>query len=159
MNISFTIPGAPRTKKNSSRLDLRGARPRKIPSKAFEAWNKQAQIHLMIARNTLDNGGYLPLEMDVNCCAHFFVDGLPAGDAVGYYQALADALEEGGIVENDRLISSWDGSRVMLDKENPRIEVELKLIIRQSGHGYIVGRDAVAFCRPRCARAGSSVEG
>ena len=60
----------------------------------------------------------------VNVSAAFYRDKL-TGDAVGYYQALADALEEGRIVENDRLIVSWDGSRLLKDAKNPRIELEI----------------------------------
>jgi Holliday junction resolvase RusA-like endonuclease len=131
MKISFTIPGPPRTKKNSGRIVQASGRPRMLPSKAFEEWNKQAQIYLMLEKSRCRDSwvGFMPYMDPVNCRALFFVDRWPAGDAVGYYQALADALEDAGIVENDRLISSWDGSRVILDKENPRIEVELRLII------------------------------
>ena len=42
--------------------------------------------------------------------------------------ALADALEEAGIVENDRLIVSWDGSRLLKDAATPRIEVMLEAV-------------------------------
>ncbi len=124
MQISFEIPGPPRTKKNSSRLDLRGVRPRKIPSKAFEEWNKQAQLHLMQVRRKWD---VMPLECPVNCRATFYRDAF-RGDAVGYYQALADALEEAGIVENDSLIVQWDGSRLKVDAVNPRIEGVLEIL-------------------------------
>jgi Holliday junction resolvase RusA-like endonuclease len=123
--IRFVIPGAPRTKKNSSMLSFRGRAPRMLPSKAFREWNKQAQICLMLIHGELGGSPLLPLMVPVNCRALFFLDRDWRGDAVGYYQALADALEEGGIVENDRLITQWDGSRVMVDAANPRIEVEL----------------------------------
>jgi len=66
----------------------------------------------------------LPITDEVNCRALFYRDAL-RGDAVGYYQALADALEEAGIVKNDRLIVSWDGSRLLKDADIPRIEVTL----------------------------------
>jgi len=28
-------------------------------------------------------------------------------------------------VENDRLIVSWDGSRLLKDRDNPRVEIEI----------------------------------
>jgi Holliday junction resolvase RusA-like endonuclease len=40
--------------------------------------------------------------------------------------ATADILEKAGIIENDRLIVSWDGSRIMgIDRENPRAEITI----------------------------------
>lgn len=122
----FTIPGAPRTKKNNARLDLRGRRPRKLPSKAFEEWNRAAQLHLRLFLNrTLLPADTFPIRHEVNCRALFYRHAL-VGDANGFYQALADALEEAGIVEDDSLIVSWDGSRLRKDSTNPRIEVVLE---------------------------------
>ena len=88
-------------------------------SAAFTAWNRIAQMQL--ARIRADVLGTLPITVPVNVKAHFYRE-KNIGDAVGYYQALADALEEGGIVENDRLIERWDGSRLMKDSERPRVE-------------------------------------
>jgi Holliday junction resolvase RusA-like endonuclease len=120
MTLSFTIPGAPRTKKNHGRLVRAGGRHRLIPSAAFGAWNAVAQVHLL----KIDT---MPLLVPVNCRALFYRDAL-RGDAVGYYQALADALEEARIVENDALIVQWDGSRLLKDAANPRIEVTLETL-------------------------------
>lgn len=47
------------------------------------------------------------------------------GDLVNYLQALADALQEAGVVADDRLIASWDGSRLHKDSARPRIELEI----------------------------------
>ena len=41
-------------------------------------------------------------------------------------EATADILEKAGIVANDNLIVSWDGSRNMgVDKDRPRVEIEI----------------------------------
>lgn len=123
--LRFTIPGAPRTKKNHGWRTKSG---HQMPSRAFTQWNKDAQWSLaLIPREQLVYGRRLPLKETVNCSALFYRDA-ERGDAVGYYQALADALEEAGIVENDSLIVSWDGSRMLKDKENPRIEVRLEVV-------------------------------
>lgn len=97
-----------------------------LPSKPFEDWNWAAQLHLIPARTRGAAIG-LPFTSPVNCKAYFYRHAL-VGDAVGFYQALADAMEEAGIVENDRLIVSWDGSRLLKDAANPRIEVTLETI-------------------------------
>lgn len=136
MKLSFTIPGPPRTKKTSNRIVRCGKFPKVLPSKAFEEWNRMAQIRLRArgALAVLGSGGCeiskelcLPLEVPVNCRALFYRERM-TGDAVGYYQALADALEEAGIVENDRLVVSWDGSRMLKDAANPRVEVVLEVV-------------------------------
>jgi len=69
----------------------------------------------------------LPIAGPVNCRALFYRKTL-VGDACNFCQALADALEEGGIVRNDSLIVSWDGSRLLKDSENPRVIVTLEEI-------------------------------
>lgn len=127
MPIKFIIPGPPRTKKTHSRIVNTRTRPRLLPSQQFMEWNAAAQYHLIDVRRDLipfRDGHHRPIEVPVNCCALFYRDA-DRGDAVGYYQALADALEEGRIVANDVLIVSWDGSRLLKDAANPRIEVML----------------------------------
>ena len=117
--IRFTIYGAPRTLKNHGWRTKSG---KQMPSHSFAEWNKQAQMQLAVKRSGRD--GLRMWTTEVNCRSLFFRDA-NTGDAVGYYQALADALEEGLIVANDRLIVSWDGSRLLKDAAHPRIEVEL----------------------------------
>jgi Holliday junction resolvase RusA-like endonuclease len=123
MTLSLTIPGAPRTKKNSGRIVRCGGFPKMLPSKAFEDWNRDAQQLIRLALPP--NWG--PLHAPVNCRALFYRKA-DIGDAVGFYQALADALEEAEVVFNDRLIVSWDGSRMLKDAARPRIEVTLEVI-------------------------------
>lgn len=127
MRISFTVPGPPRTKKTSNRIVRAGRFHKVLPSKAFEEWNRVAQMHLA-NRSNLTNLGEIGLALPwrgaINCCATFYRQAA-IGDATGFYQALADALQEAGIVENDRLLVSWDGSRLKKDAKNPRIEVVL----------------------------------
>lgn len=121
--MTFTILGAPRTKKNHGRRIKRGRRIFHVPSEAHEAWAGPAvlQIRQQWRRITVDGG---PCMMQVNVRALFYRDA-NRGDAVGYYQALADALEAAGVVEDDKLCVSWDGSRLLVDRVRPRIEVTL----------------------------------
>ena len=116
--MKLTILGAPRTKKNHG---FRTKQGHQMPSVAFAAWNRIAQLQLALWRSK--HSGW-PFTVPVNVAAEFYRVKL-IGDAVGYYQALADALEEGQIVQNDALIVSWDGSRMLKDAERPRIEIEI----------------------------------
>jgi hypothetical protein len=120
--FEFVIPGAPRTKKTHNQLVVsHHGGQRLLPSQQFRAWNQEAQMWLAKVRSETRG---LPLAQPVNCKALFFRDAF-RGDACGYYQALADALEEARIVVNDCLIVSWDGSRLLKDHLSPRIEVRL----------------------------------
>lgn len=140
--MKFTILGAPRTKKTSQRIvtSKRTGKPFIIASKQTKGWTKTAVEQLMaqsIGKHTGSIikrkrvGGKLVetvrpviLTAPVNCRALFYRD-RAIGDPVNLYQALADALEEAGVVANDRLIASWDGSRLLVDRAAPRIELEL----------------------------------
>jgi hypothetical protein len=58
--------------------------------------------------------------------AQFVLGPRQAPDATGLYDALADLLQESGIIENDRRIEHWDGSRrIRDDRSNPRTEVSI----------------------------------
>ncbi len=117
--MTLILHGPPRTKKNSPRVF--GGVPH--PSAAFEEWNALVQPQLAIARaRALEP---LPITTPVNARALFYRKAL-TGDACNFYQALADALQEGGIVKDDSLIVSWDGSRLLLDRANPRIIVSME---------------------------------
>jgi len=110
----FTVVGAPRTKKNHGWRTKQGFQ---MPSKAWKRWLETAQVVPAVQTD------WMTLQ-PVNCRAVFYRDA-NRGDAVGYYQGLADLLEWYEIVKDDGLIVSWDGSRLLKDKDNPRVEVEL----------------------------------
>lgn len=121
--LVIVLDGPPRTKKNSGRIVGRnGGRMRLLPSEAFETWNALAQMQLARVR-AAETG--LPFRGPVNIKALFFRHA-DVGDACGFYQALADALEEGGIVVNDRQVRQWDGSRLLKDSSQPRIIVTVE---------------------------------
>ncbi len=120
MNVRFTITGPPRTKKNHGNLDLRGSKPRLHPSKPYQEWDQSAQMQLAVlrAKSKLP----LPIAIEVNITALFYRK-TDVGDAVGFYQALADTLQNAGVILNDRQITTWDGSRLRKDARAPRVEV------------------------------------
>lgn len=123
--ISFTVLGPPRTKKNHGRIVKVRGRPIMLPSKQYEEFEKAFVLQV---RGRVAGA---PLEQPVNCAAVFYRDA-NRGDAVGYYQALADAMEKAGVVRNDSFIVSWDGSRMDKDAANPRIEITLTALEEQA---------------------------
>jgi Holliday junction resolvase RusA-like endonuclease len=94
-----------------------------IPSEAYEVWDAQAQPQFAKIRS--ESKVTLPIGFDVNVRA-LFMRQTNIGDAVGFYQSLADSMEKGGILINDRQIVSWDGSRMLKDAKNPRIIVTVE---------------------------------
>lgn len=138
MTTSLVILGAPRTKKTSNVLATAGGRHVVLPSKAWRDWVKRADIQWPdVGQHEawFANG---PILCEVNCCALFYREAL-RGDAAGYYQGLADLLESRGIVENDKQIVSWDGSRLLKDPVRPRVELQLQPLL---DYGESVGAEA-----------------
>jgi Holliday junction resolvase RusA-like endonuclease len=114
--MNFIILGPPRTKKNHGRLVRAGGKLRLLPSAAHEVWAHSAVRQLRAQRQDR------PLDSPVAVAAVFFRE-RNVGDLVNYMQALADALEKAGVITNDRLIVSWDGSRLAKDAQRPRVEL------------------------------------
>ena len=136
-SISFVLPVTPRTKKNHGSVIHRGGRKFHIPSEAYTtmegqivAWARSRSLQgaLFVAADRRLHGACdLFLAQPLNCCAIFYRDA-DRGDAVGYYQGLADALEAAGVVADDKWIKQWDGSRLAKDASRPRIEVTLRAL-------------------------------
>jgi len=136
LTLSFTIPGAPRTKKTSPRVFPGHRFPRVLPSEAHEAWFSEAMSHAQQIRARLrQDGAQLPLTGPVEVTALFYRENAVEGDLTGYMQALGDWLQQprhqpkrngAGIIGDDRQIHSWDGTRKAMDRAAPRIEVTIR---------------------------------
>lgn len=140
VTVEFALLGPPRTKKTSDRLDLRGDRPKKLPSKPHEKWFDNAMSQLPPITTRLLRQVQLPLQGRYWITAYFYLENAIEGDLLGYEQALADWLQMptqarngAGIITDDRFIDSWDGSRRLLDRANPRIEVTIRVLKEVAG--------------------------
>ena len=130
-----------------------------LPSPAYKEWTQAVLRNRAAIRSAL--GSRIPILGPVSIAAIFYRDAL-TGDAVGYYQALADVLQSNvwtcrkcnrktvdenpigcshcpsellkqtrhglGIIEDDKLIEHWDGSRLSKDSARPRIELTVSTI-------------------------------
>lgn len=119
----FTINGTPRTKKNSPRIVRgKGGRSFVVPSSAAKTWEENAIVQLRAqfyhARQKE------PIATPVNLRALVYRD-RAVGDLGNFLAAVCDALERAGVVTNDRLILGFDGSRLRIDRERPRVEIEI----------------------------------
>ncbi len=140
--VRLTIDGRPSTKKTSQRVVPFKGRHIIIPSKLTAGWSQDAERQLREQSrglSTIDVPGkrkdkrtglvvrfvrHVLFDAPVNCRALVYRD-RAIGDAVNFYQAIADVLEHADVVTNDRLIESWDGSRMFVDRHCPRVEIEL----------------------------------
>lgn len=128
--LTFTIYGTPRTKKNHGRrkYSFRKKRTFNVPSEAYETWAEIAKQSLPLIRQQIADAGFgLPIGADLNCGAVFYRHA-DVGDAVGFYQAVADWMEDVGILTDDVQIRQWEGSRLRQDPALPRIVVTLDQI-------------------------------
>lgn len=140
--VRLTLYGPPRTKKTSNRLKWVQLRPARrgrsgqrarrwkvLPSAAWCAWRDRLLLEQRCLVTDFNMQAWhfdyeAPLTDPANCQAIFYREA-DVGDAVGYYQGLADVLQALGIVDDDRRLVSWDGSRLAKDAKNPRVEITL----------------------------------
>jgi Holliday junction resolvase RusA-like endonuclease len=120
--IKFTIPVVPRTKKNSQRImrNPKTGRPFVMQSKQYIEYENACLLSI--------NARYrVKIDYPVNLCATFFMPSKRRVDLVNLLEALQDALVKANVLadDNSKIVKSVDGSRVMYDKQNPRIEVTI----------------------------------
>ena len=120
--VEIMIPLAPITKKNSQQICWKNtAAGKKIPfirpSAQFTKYEKEC---LPLLKS-------LQIEHPVNVEAHFYMPTRRAVDLTNLNEALHDILVKGQVLvdDNAKIIVSTDGSRVHLDRENPRTEVKI----------------------------------
>jgi Holliday junction resolvase RusA-like endonuclease len=116
------VKGAPRTAKNHQRIvtNKKTGKPFVIASAPASRWGRKAI-------------GQIVSQWPVRMCAMAGPLSVRAliyrdrrvGDLDNYLHAVGDALQKAGVILNDRQIESWDGSRKLIDKTNPRVEIEL----------------------------------
>ena len=123
MNLSLTLYGDPRTKKNSREADRRGRITQ--PSRAYQQFRADClkQITGQYRQCITDR-------VNVRCLFYMKKDYITTKaviDLTGLLQAIDDILTDAGVIEDDccRIVAGHDGSRVLHDKDNPRVEIEI----------------------------------
>lgn len=121
--INFTLPVAPRSKKNSGQIVMRGKYPVLIPSKAYLQFEKDSLPYLYRVKQEV---GVVNYPVNIQCI--FYMDARRKVDLSNLLNAVDDAMVKSGLIIDDNrdIIAGHDGSRVFYDKINPRIELEIK---------------------------------
>jgi Holliday junction resolvase RusA-like endonuclease len=116
--VKFTVPLPPITKKNSQRIVMRGNKPIILPSEKYKEY-EDAALWFIPKRLTID------FPVNVKCI--FYMPNNRLCDLTNHLEAIDDVMVKAGLLKDDnyKIIASHDGSRVMVDKNNPRTEVEI----------------------------------
>lgn len=117
MRLEFTIPVAPRTKKNHSQIIYNQGRPMLIPSKEYRQYEKDVFPFIPKVEK--------PIDFPVTLACTFYKPTRRRCDLVGHLQSIQDILVKYGVLEDDcdLIVFSVDGSRVVYDKIAPRTVV------------------------------------
>ena len=120
--IKIILPFAPRTKKNNSRVVKIGNYTKILPSKNYVDLEKKCLKFLAI------NWHKSIITHPIGLECHFYKDKDYKADLVGYLQAIQDILVKAEVIadDNHKIVENTDGSRVSVDRENPRIEIYIK---------------------------------
>lgn len=115
-----TLKGAPRTKKNHQQiLKNRSGRPFVAPSKEFLVYQEQCLWQIRTPRRAISEA--------VNVKAVYYMPNRRRVDLTNLLEATDDILVRAGVLADDcaSVVAGHDGSRVLLDRKNPRVEIEI----------------------------------
>lgn len=129
MPLRYTIKGDPRTKKNSPQIFYRGSicplckkgqTPFVAPSKAYKQYEQMALWQLTPKPKQ-------PISKAVTVKCLFYMKTKRKVDLNNLLEAVCDILVAGNVLADDNsdIVVSHDGSRVMFDKSNPRVEITI----------------------------------
>lgn len=115
----FTVPLPPITKKNSQRIVSIKGKPCIIPSMQYKEY-EGAALWFVPKRGT-------PIDFPVNIKCIFFMPNNRSCDLTNHLESIDDVMVKAGLLKDDnyKILASHDGSRVAVDKSNPRTEVEI----------------------------------
>lgn len=117
----FTLYGDPRSKKNSQRIIRVGnGRPRIMPSEQYKLYEAAC-----LKQITGKHRQRIDKPINVRCV--YYMRTRRRVDLVNLQEATLDILVRGGVLfdDNCRIVAAMDGSCVNLDKDNPRVEIEI----------------------------------
>lgn len=120
--MDFVLLGAPRTKKNSQRLIIPKGKTKPVPikSRAFARYERDCLWQI-----TVDMKRRIAYPINLKC--RYYMDTRRRVDLVNLLEGTCDILVAAGVLADDNsgVVAGHDGSEVLLDRENPRVEIEI----------------------------------
>lgn len=118
--MHITLIGDLRTKKNSARI-LKGRSGGRFvaPSKAFVGYQESCLWQIRTPHS--------PISARVNVRCVYYMKTARRVDLANLIEATTDILVKAGVLadDNSKIVASHDGSRVELDRKNPRVEIQI----------------------------------
>lgn len=118
--MTFTIPGNPATKKNSNQIFVNPTTGKRFvaPSQRYKEYEEMC-------------GWFVPklgIDYPVNIKCLYYRDSKARVDLVNLLEATDDILQKFGCITQDdwKVVAGHDGSRVLYDKKNPRVEITIE---------------------------------
>ena len=120
--LTYTFTGNPIVKKNTQKVVWRNGRPIVVYSAAYRSWWNNAMDELALQKKPAE-----PIDYPVLLVCKFFMQTLRVVDLSALYEGIQDTLVKADILADDnfKIIVGHDGSRVLLDRQNPRTEVAI----------------------------------
>lgn len=120
--MQIIIPIIPRSKKNSQEIvfNRKTGRRMVIQNKKYTEFEKECKKYIPILREP-------PINYPINLKCKFYVPDARKRDIANYLEAIQDVLVKYKILEDDNynIVASIDGCSMQIDRENPRIEIEI----------------------------------
>ena len=118
--MKFTIFGNPITKKNHGIIRMIHNHPIMLPSKQYSDYEKKSKQYIPKLAT--------PINCPITLKCTYYMGTKRKCDLVNLLQATCDILVKYKVLEDDNytIISSFDGSSVSYDKDNPRVEIEIE---------------------------------
>lgn len=126
--MKLTLYGDPRTKKNSPRImQGRGGRRYVAPSAAFDEYQTACLWQIRAPPE--------PISARVNVRCVYYMKTARLVDLANLIEATTDILVKARVLEDDnsKIVAAHDGSRVELDREKPRVEIEIEEMEDENG--------------------------
>ena len=123
--MHLTLYGNPVTKKNSQRIlykftKLGRKTPFIAPSKAYMDYETDCLRQI--------KRPHIPISARVNVRCVYYMKTARRVDLANLIEATTDILVKARVLEDDnsKIVAAHDGSRVELDRKNPRVEIEIE---------------------------------
>lgn len=125
--LKYIVKGDPRTKKNHQEIAGSGRRC-PVCHKFEKQWVRQGKAHDAYAEKAvwmLHPRPRVPIDFPINICYRFYMQTHRIVDQSNLIESLDDILIEAGIIKDDnsRIVAGHDGTRVLYDHDNPRVEI------------------------------------
>nr|DAX99472.1 MAG TPA: Endodeoxyribonuclease RusA [Caudoviricetes sp.] len=124
-NMSLVLYGNPATKKNSMDIfrNSRTGKPFLTQSKRYKDYARDCAIQITGKHKQ-------GIDYPINLKCVYYRQTKHRVDLTNLLAATCDILTDCGVIADDnyKVVRSHDGSRVLFDKDNPRVEIEIEEI-------------------------------